>query len=142
MEGTMQVKDVMNPKVEFVGPETCLTDIATKMRDLDLGALPIEDGDDLIGIITDRDIAMRVIANGKDPDATPVRDVMSTDMIWCFDDQDVEDAAHLMEAKKVRRLPVLDHEKKLVGILALSDISRKASHELSGEVIEAVNPIQ
>ena len=136
----MQVKDVMNPNVEFVDPDMCLTDIATKMRDLDLGALPVEEGDDLIGMITDRDIAIRVVADGNDPKTTRVSEIMSKDVTWCTDDQDVEDAAHLMESKKVRRLPVLDEDKKLVGILSLSDISRKASHELSGEVIEAVNP--
>lgn len=136
----MQVKDVMNPNVEFVGPDMCLTDIATKMRDLDLGALPVEEGDDLVGMITDRDIAIRVIADGNDPKTTRVGEIMSKDVTWCTDGQDVEDAAHLMESKKVRRLPVLDEDKKLVGILSLSDISRKASHELSGEVIEAVNP--
>jgi CBS domain-containing protein len=93
----------------------------------------------VIGMITDRDITCRAIAEGRDPATTMVADVMSTDVVSCFDDQDVTDAAHLMEEKQVHRLPVLNHDNDLVGVLALADLALHSPHELSGEVIEAVS---
>jgi CBS domain-containing protein len=93
------------------------------MAQLDAGALPVGENDRLVGMITDRDIAVRAVAGGKSPD-TPIRDVMSTDVCYCFDDQDIEDVAINMADIQVRRLPVVDRNKRLVGILALGDIAQ------------------
>src|SRR5688500_874898 len=110
-----KIKDVMTPHAKSIGPDASLMAAATVMRDLNIGALPICEDDRLIGIITDRDITIRGVAEARDPGGTPVRAIMSTEMAYVFVDQDTEEAARLMEVKQVRRLPVLDHNKRLAG---------------------------
>lgn len=133
----MLVKEAMRRDAYWISPETTVKDAALKMRDLDIGSLPIGENDRLIGMVTDRDIALRCCADGKDPAKLTAREVMTRGISWCFEDQTVEDAAHLMESKHVRRLPVLSREKRMIGYLSVSDLAAKASHELCGEVVEA-----
>ncbi len=131
----MFVKEIMTPEAGCVGPEMCLKDLADKMRKMDVDCLPVMKGDRLVGMITDRDITHRAVADGRDPTATMVRDVMSTEINSCFDDQHVGDAARIMAEKHVRRLLVLDHDEQTVGILALGDLSQGVSHQLPAEAI-------
>lgn len=134
----MLVKDAMSSKVEWVGPDICLRDTAKKMGKMGVGSLPVEENEKLIGIITDRDITCRAVAEARDAATTPVRDVMSKDINFCYDDQDVADAAKVMEEKRIRRMPVLNRDGQLVGILTLTDLSLAAEHELADQVTEAV----
>ncbi len=135
----MKVSEVMTPKAEWVGPDMSIRDLAEKMRALDIGSLPIGENDRLIGMVTDRDIVCRAVAKGLDPAKTTARDVMSKTITYCFDDQEVDDAAHVMEQKHIRRLAVLNRNKRLVGILSLDDLAACCSHDLSGEVLAAVS---
>ncbi len=134
----MLVKDIMTSKVESIGPDLSLRDVAVKMRDLKIGSLPVWKNGELLGMITDRDICCRAVAEGRDPTETRVRDVMSKNPAYCFDDQDVADAAHVMEQKHVRRLAVLDRSKAMVGFLSVDDLAR-SSHELAGGVLETAS---
>jgi len=132
----MLVKEIMTPKVESVEPGLFLKAAAEKMRDMNVGALPVWDGGKVIGMITDRDICCRVVADGRDPRTTKVRDIMSKDISCCFDDQDCDEAAHLMGDKHIRRLAVLNRDKAMVGMLSVDDLAR-CSHVLVGDVLKA-----
>jgi len=133
----MLVKEVMTPKAEWVDPKTTLLEAAKRMRDKDIGSLLVGENDKIIGMVTDRDIACGGIARNLDPANTPVREVMSKRIFWCFDDQEIEKAAHLMENRKVRRLAVMNREKRMVGFLSVDDLAHRA-HALSGEVLDQV----
>jgi len=122
----MQAKDVMSPQVEVVRPDSS-SKAAERMKMLDVGA-PVCDGERLVGMITDRDITVEATAQSRDPNGTRVRDIMSPEIIYCFEDQDVEEAARMMQEKQIRRLPVLSRGKELVGIVALGDLATKTSH--------------
>jgi CBS domain-containing protein len=137
----MQVKDIMTSNVECTQPSATLREAARMMRDLDVGPLPVcGDNDRLAGMITDRDITVRGVAEGKDPDATLVRDVMTPSIVYCFEDQDISDAAHMMEQNQIRRLVVLNRDKRLVGILSLGDLAVDTGDEqLAGHTLEAVS---
>jgi len=125
---------------QCVGPEAGLVEAARKMRSLDVGMLPVCENDRLIGSVTDRDITVRAIAEGFDPRATKVRAVMTPGIVYCFEDQDAKEAAQLMEEKQIRRLPVLNREKRLVGIISLGDLAVRTGREkLAGEVLERVS---
>jgi len=120
----MKVKEIMTREIDVVSPETTLRDAAERMSALDVGVLPVCDKDRLVGVITDRDITVRATADGLDPFATQVGEVMSKDeLITCVEDEDVDAATRKMRDKRVRRLPVLDADRRLVGILALGDIA-------------------
>lgn len=134
----MKVKDAMHKGVEWVSPETTLAEVAKKMRDLDVGAIPIGKSDKLVGMVTDRDIACRGVAEGKDTSKLKAGDVMTKGIIFCSESEELDDALRIMEQKKIRRLPVIDDKKRMVGMLSLGDISRAASRELTGEVVAAV----
>ena len=136
----MKVSEIMTPKAQWVGPDTSVQEIAAKMRDENFGSLPIGENDRLIGMVTDRDIVCRAVAEGRDPAKTKARDVMSKHITYCFDDQEADDAAHIMEQKHIRRLAVLNRDKRLVGILSVDDLASRGSHELSGEVLAATTP--
>ncbi len=135
----MQVKEIMSTEVTWVGPDLPLNQAAKKMRDLNVGCLPVGKDDRLVGMITDRDIICRAVANGRNPARTTIADAMSKGISYCFDDQEVAEAAQLMEKKQIHRLPVLNRKKRMVGILSLGDLALHASHELTGEVVEAVS---
>ena len=135
----MQVQEVMTPKLESVGPELSLQKTACKMRDLNIGSLPVLENGQLIGMITDRDICCRAVGDGRDTAMTTVREIMSGDVTYCYNDQNLTDAAHLMGEKRVRRLAVLKRDKTMAGFLSVDDLARY-SHELACEVLDAVRP--
>lgn len=136
----MQVNQVMSPDVTVVDPDLNLREAARKMRELDVGSLPVGENDRLVGMITDRDIAIRAVAEGRNPDNTSVRETMSPDILYCFEDQEIEDAAKVMEREQVRRLPVINRSKRLVGILSLGDISTRCGDKnLTAEVTQEVS---
>jgi CBS domain-containing protein len=108
------------------------------MREQDIGAVPIGENDRLIGMVTDRDIVCRSCTNGRDPDMVKAREVMTPDIIYCVEDQEVSDALHLMEDKKIRRLPVLNAKKRMTGMLTLGDIAHSAPQAMVGELCQAV----
>lgn len=116
------LKDVMSFNVRVISPEATLQQAASQMRDTDCGMLPVGENDRMIGAVTDRDIAVRGVAEGKGGD-TLVRDVMSEDVIWCYEDDTVETGADMMSRYQVRRLPVVNREKRLVGIVSLGDFA-------------------
>jgi CBS domain-containing protein len=136
----MQLREVMTSNPVVLDPETTLREAAQKMRELDSGVMPIGENDRLVGMLTDRDITVRATADGKDPNTTPVRDVMSSEVIYCFEDDDLDAAARKMEEHQIRRLIVLNRDKRLVGIASLGDLAVHApSDRLPGEVTEAVS---
>lgn len=135
----MQLREIMTHDVQLADPAMTLRDAAILMRDGDFGILPVGENDRLVGTITDRDITVRAVALGKDPGQTTVRDAMSSGVRYCFDDQTVEDAAQMMADAQIRRLPVLDRKKRLVGIVALGDLATKCDYD--GAVSEALNGI-
>jgi CBS domain-containing protein len=120
----MQVRELMSSDIEMIAPDTSIQDAARRMRDADVGALPVGENDELIGMVTDRDIVVRGVAEGIADGNATVRDVLTDELTFCFEEDDVDDAANLMADRQVRRLPVLSADKKLVGMLALADISR------------------
>jgi CBS domain-containing protein len=134
----MRTEEAMHPGVRWIGPETDLRTIARIMKEEDIGALPVGENDRLIGMVTDRDITLRALANGHDISTLTARDVMTKDIIYCRTTESVEDAIHLMESKKIRRLPVINEQKRMVGMLSLGDISHCSSQELTGELVKAV----
>jgi CBS domain-containing protein len=135
----MKVKNAMHKGVEWVSPDTPISVIATKMRQLDIGAMPVGENDRLIGMVTDRDIAVNAISDGKDVAKLTARNVMSHGVIWCRDSDDVKEAAHIMERKRVRRLPVIDANKRMVGMLSLGDVSHATPLKVAAEVTKAVS---
>jgi CBS domain-containing protein len=141
----MKVKDVMTRHVECVGPDETIQAAARKMRDLDVGPMPICDHDRLVGMVTDRDLAVRAVAEGRDPTACHVSEVMTPDVVYCFEDQDVTDAADTMAARQIRRLLVLNRDKRLVGIVSLGDLAvdagdRRKTAQVLQEVSEPAEP--
>jgi CBS domain-containing protein len=119
----MQIKDVMTRNVATAGIDTPISMIAETMRSLDIGLMPVCDGSQLVGMLSDRDITIRATANNLHPEQLRSRDIMTADVIYCFEDQDVDDALKLMQDHKVRRLPVVNRERNLSGMVALSDIA-------------------
>ena len=121
-----QLKDLMSRDVKVISPNMSIREAAKEMRDGDFGMLPVGENDRMIGTISDRDIAIRAVAEGKDT-GTKVRDVMSEGIAWVFEDDSVDEAAKIMSKRQVRRLPVVDRDKRLVGIVALGDFAVESS---------------
>lgn len=119
----MQVKEIMSREVESVGLDTTLVKVAEMMKTHDIGMLPVRNGDALVGLITDRDITLRATANGLPPEKTRSRDIMTTQVIHCFEDEDIEQAGKMMQENKIRRLPVINRERRLVGVISMGDIA-------------------
>jgi CBS domain-containing protein len=136
----MQIKQIMTRNVEIINPNTTLKEAAQKMRDLDVGSLPVCDGERLKGMLTDRDITIRATAEGRNPDSTQAIDVMTAAIFYCYEDQDVAEAAQVMEKKQIRRLPIVDRNKKLVGIVSLGDLAVDTGKErLAGEALTEIS---
>lgn len=129
----------MTSGARCIAPESNLTEAARLMAELDVGALPVCSNDRLAGMVTDRDIAVRAVAQGRDPNKTKVQDAMSGGIVFIYEDDDVEEAARLFEAKRIRRLPVLNREKRLVGIISLGDLAVNAGAGLGGEALKEVS---
>jgi CBS domain-containing protein len=134
----VKVRDVMTPDVQLCTPDDTLKDAAEAMAALGVGLLPVTDMDRLIGMISDRDIAIRGVAMGRGPDSR-VGDVMTADVKYCFDDQDLEEVTANMAELQVRRLPVLNRQKRLVGIIALGDIAQAQASDGTGEALSAIS---
>lgn len=135
----MKIRDIETRNPEVISPDATICEAARKMRDLDIGMLPVCDGDRLVGSITDRDIAVRAIADGSDPLKTRVREIMTAKICYCFEDSDVEEAARIMEEEQIRRLPVLNSQKRLVGIVSIGDLAiRTHDEQLLEEVMERI----
>ena len=135
----MKVKDAMHPGVEWVEPGTPVSRLAKMMREHDIGSIPVGENDKLIGMVTDRDIVCRGFVNGKNTSALTARDVMTGGIVFCRDDEEVEEAVRIMEARQIRRLPVIDRNKRMIGMLSLGDVSHMAPRQLAGEVLNAVS---
>jgi len=136
----MKVKEVMTREVEFIQPNDSLQTAAQKMRDRDVGFLPVYEGDELVGVVTDRDIVIRGIVSGLNPGAIVGRELATAPVIHCFDDQDVEDAARLMRQNQIRRLIVLDrNNNQLVGVVSLGDLAGTVNDKTSGKVLQGIS---
>jgi CBS domain-containing protein len=136
----MQVREIMTPDVEVVHPDATLKEAAEKMSRLDIGPLPVCDGERLVGMLTDRDITVRVTAQGRDPNTTKVREAMTSEVVYCFEDQNVQTAAQMMEMRQIRRVPVLNRNKRLVGIVSLGDLSVETQNQqLAGKTLEGIS---
>ena len=134
----MRVSDAMTSAVRITSPQNTIAEAARMMGEIDAGVLPVGDGDRLVGMITDRDIAIRGVGADKTPD-TPVSEVMSKEVLYCFADQDLDDVVQNMADIKVRRLPVLNREKRLVGILSLGDVALVDDPDVTGEALSEIS---
>ena len=135
----MKLSEIMTREVEIIQPDDTLRLAAQKMRDRDIGFLPVCDGDSLMGVLSDRDITIRAFADGIDINVMLGRDLMTTPAIYCFDDQDVKDAAKLMGENQIRRLVILGREsERVVGVISLGDLARKGI-DVSGQVLQRVS---
>jgi CBS domain-containing protein len=136
----MKLSEIMTTDVEIIQPDDTLRMAAQKMRDRDIGFLPVCDGTDLMGVLSDRDITVRALADGMDIAVMLGRDLMTTPAIYAFDDQDVAEAAKIMEENQIRRLVVLSRDdKRLVGVVSLGDLARKGITDISGRVLQKVS---
>jgi CBS domain-containing protein len=122
----MWIRDIMTRNVECVWPDDTLQEAALRMKELDVGPMPVCDYDRVVGMLTDRDITVRAVAEGRDPRSTRVRDVMTRNVVSCSEDDAVEEAARLMQERQIRRLLVLDRDKRLIGIVSLGDLASEA----------------
>jgi CBS domain-containing protein len=134
-----KVRDVMTRDVECARPDMSITDVSKKMKDLDIGSLLICEAEKLVGILTDRDITIRVIAEGRNPEDTMVGDVMSKDPATVGEDDTLERAENLMHDRQVRRLPVVDADRRLVGYLATATLARAEDEETVGHVFKGIS---
>lgn len=135
-----QIADIMSTDVRTIEPQASLKDAARLMQELDVGSLPVCNGRELVGIITDRDIAIRGVAAGLAPESGRVSDVMSDEVQWCTVDQDAEEAMRLMGDAQVRRVPVIDMDKNLVGIVSLGDVATRQPGHIDKTVREISEP--
>lgn len=134
------VRDVMTRGVETTAPDTTIADVARRMRDLDVGSLPVTEGSRLLGIVTDRDLSVRATATARDPNTTRVREVMSPELAWVFDDEPADAAARVMRERQIRRLPVLDRSDRLVGVVSLADLATDLGDDrLKGATLEDIS---
>jgi CBS domain-containing protein len=137
---SMKVSEIETQHPEAIAPEDEVMRAAQIMRRLDVGSLPVCEGGVLIGLLTDRDITIRSTAEGRDPRQTKVRDIMSTDPVCCYEEQDVTECVELMQRKQIRRLPVIDRSQRLVGIVSLGDVAvRNHNDRLAGEALSRVS---
>lgn len=138
----MKVNEIMTADVEIIRPESTIQEAAQKLKTLEVGSLPVCNGRRLVGMITDRDITIRVVAEGMDPASTRVDQVMSPDLVWCFEDETLEEAEAKMMQKQIRRLPVISRDKELVGILAVGDIAIKTDEMAKvGETMREISEL-
>ena len=131
----MQAKDLMTPDVECVSPDTTLPKIARIMKSKDIGFVPVCDNDRLIGVVTDRDIVLRGIADGRGIENSTARDVMTDELCWCYDDQTGDEIAEYMAHHEVRRVVILDRQKRLTGVISIGDLAKRGEQAKAGEAI-------
>ncbi|MEZ4864876.1 MAG: CBS domain-containing protein [Caldilineaceae bacterium] len=136
----MLIKEMMTHNVETIRPEATVQDAAKQMKALDVGSLPVCDGKKIQGMITDRDITLRAVADGRNPAQTKVTEVMTDELHYCFDDQLVHDAAITMQRYQIRRLPIVNRAKELVGIVSLGDLAVDTDNQnLAGATLETIS---
>ncbi|WEX10725.1 CBS domain-containing protein [Chelativorans sp. AA-79] len=135
----MRVSEAMHKNAIWVSPNMPVSEVAKIMKEKDIGAVPVGDNDRLIGMVTDRDITIRALPNGHDVSSLTARDVMSPGISYCRAEDALQDAVRLMEKKKIRRLPVIDADKRMVGMLSVGDISHFGDEDLTGELMQAVS---
>ena len=133
----MKVREIMTTNVECVSPDTGLHDLANKMKTLDVGFIPVCENDRLVGTVTDRDIVIRGLAGGKDIATAKARDIMTNQIFWCFEDQDIKEVATQMREKEVRRMLILSSDKRLVGVVSIGDIAKVEEKE-SGKTLKDI----
>ncbi|NWG47459.1 MAG: CBS domain-containing protein [Alphaproteobacteria bacterium] len=131
----MQVKEIMTPGARWIDPGTSIRETARTMRDEDVGVLPVGENDRLIGVVTDRDIVVRILSDGHDTEKATARDAMSDRILYCYEDEDVEAVAENMSANLIRRLPVVSRDKQLVGLISLGDIAAHGHGPKGGEAL-------
>ena len=135
----MKIAEIMTRDPDVIDPNSTIREAAKRMREDKVGALPVGENDRLIGMVTDRDIVMRAVAEDRPHGTTAVRDVMSEKVFYSFDDDDIEEAARCMAEHQVRRVPVLNHDKRLVGIVSLADLARSGDEECEAMALEGVS---
>jgi CBS domain-containing protein len=135
----MKIQEVMTPDVSYVEPDTPILEIARKMRESDIGSTPVIEHDRLVGMVTDRDIVVRVIADGRPVQTATARDAMSPGILYCFDDESVEDVLEKMGDQQIRRLPVVNRDKRLVGVVSLGDLSLTGKRRRAGEALQEIS---
>ena len=135
----MHIRDVMTIGVRMIPPDASIFQIARHMRDEDIGAMPVVENDKLVGIVTDRDIVLRALAAYPEERRTTARDVMSTRLLYCFDDQSVEDVLDNMGDRQVRRMPVVDRDKRLVGVVSLGDLAVSSTPDRTGYSLSMIS---
>ena len=133
----MKIREIMSSDVECVDPETALTEVANKMKTLDVGFIPVCQNDRLAGTVTDRDIVVRGIAGNRDVKTLKARDIMSKDVVFCQEDEDIKNVAKKMRDKDVRRILILNHAKRLVGVVSIGDIV-KAEEKIGGQTLRDI----
>ena len=134
----MKVREAMTQDVTVANPRQTICDAAKLMAAADVGALPVGENDRLVGVITDRDIAIRAVARNLPP-TTPIGDVMSKEVLYCYEDEDIEHVAENMGEQQIRRLPVLDRDKRLVGIISLGDVAVSAPIKAAGQAVAEIS---
>ena len=134
-----KVSQAMHSGVEWVAPDTSLSEVAKLMKTKDIGSVPVGDNDRLVGMVTDRDIALRGFETGKNAAALTAGDIMTKPIIYCRADDAIEDALRIMESRQIRRLPVLNRDKRLVGIIAIADLATNEDPELVGEAVSGIS---
>ena len=135
----MKIQEVMTTDVSYAEPDTPIVEIARKMREADIGSVPIVENDRLVGMVTDRDIVVRVIAEGRTTQSGTARDAMSPGVLYCFDDESVEDVLDKMGDQQIRRLPVVNRDKRLVGLVSLGDLSLAGKRNAAGEALQEIS---
>lgn len=135
----MRIKELMTNHAEWIEASTPLRDVSRTLRDKNIGCLPVGENDRLVGMVTDRDVCCRGVADGLDPEKATARDVMTDGIIWCYDDQTEKEAAELMDKHGIRHLPVLNRQKRIVGVLSLGDLAFRGPQRLGGEVIKLIS---
>jgi CBS domain-containing protein len=136
----MKVREIMSTQVQRIFQGASIQEAAEQMKTLDVGMIPVYDGDRLVGTVTDRDLAVRAVAERRDPASTKIREVMSPGVTFCFDDQEITEAADTMAGKQIRRLVVLNRDKRLVGIVSLGDLATASdSKQAASEALENIS---
>jgi CBS domain-containing protein len=135
----MKVQDVMTADVSFARSDTSIVEIACRMREANIGSTPIVDNDRLVGIVTDRDIVVRIVAQGRPIETATARDAMSSGVLYCFEDEAVEDVLEKMGDQQIRRLPVVSRDKRLVGVVSLGDLSLTGKRKAAGGALQEIS---
>jgi CBS domain-containing protein len=135
----MQIQDVMTADVSFVKPDTPILEIARKMRDHDIGSTPVVENDQVVGMVTDRDIVVRLVADGGDLRVKTAGDAMSPGVLYCFGDETVEAVLENMGDQQIRRLPVVNREKRLIGVVSLGDLALSGKRRAAGEALQEIS---